>query len=388
VTRSVAASSVAVLLAIPRVFAVAARQPSSVRSGVLSQCTHSRRHEARHRHLAFLVFVIGSSLALYAWRAPTVGLGRRFEWARGADLPVLKNVLLMGLRRGCWLGTLYPLLLTRRHGNDLVGPPYFRNRVRAVMGAPRVPYGRRSLARGRRRSCPRCEALATGRSSSRSSRRCSPHGCAATSASSRAGAGDAFWVVAALLTDRRPASSRAAWCRTKMWINQPRGSFRGDGRMMIAHFGIASRHLRREAGSEREVERDVKMEVAIPQRCAANLTFRGREPPGRGRTTRAQGTVEVTRDGRPGTTLNPEEVFPGSGQTMTKRHRTPASREDLTYRSDEPLKGNTWIRAASTSSPSVGGSGEAACLMGIRRLHCATDRRYARRSGKQRRTQR
>src|SRR3981081_3526400 len=51
-----------------------------VRSGVLTSVHAFATDTARGRViLAFLATVIGGSLALYAWRAPKVGLGARFE---------------------------------------------------------------------------------------------------------------------------------------------------------------------------------------------------------------------------------------------------------------------------------------------------------------------
>ena len=51
-----------------------------VRSGVLSS-VHAFATDPRRGLfiLAFLVIVIGGSLALFAWRAPKVGLGQRFR---------------------------------------------------------------------------------------------------------------------------------------------------------------------------------------------------------------------------------------------------------------------------------------------------------------------
>jgi cytochrome c-type biogenesis protein CcmF len=76
--------------------------------------------------LAFLALVVGSSLVLYAWRAPSVGLGGRFELLSRETLLLVNNVLLAVAAAAVLLGTLYPLLLDAVSGNKIsVGAPYF-----------------------------------------------------------------------------------------------------------------------------------------------------------------------------------------------------------------------------------------------------------------------
>ena len=98
-----------------------------VRSGVLSS-VHAFATDPRRGLfiLAFLVVVIGASLALYAWRAPTVGLGARFALLSRESLLLSNNVLLLVACGAVLLGTLYPLALDAMDlGKISVGPPYF-----------------------------------------------------------------------------------------------------------------------------------------------------------------------------------------------------------------------------------------------------------------------
>src|SRR6185369_1825954 len=78
-----------------------------VRSGVLSS-VHAFATDPRRGLfiLAFLVIVIGSSLALYAWRAPTVGLGARFALLSRETLLLANNVLLVSACGAVLLVTL------------------------------------------------------------------------------------------------------------------------------------------------------------------------------------------------------------------------------------------------------------------------------------------
>jgi cytochrome c-type biogenesis protein CcmF len=98
-----------------------------VRSGVLTS-VHAFATDPRRGLfiLAFLAVVIGGSLALYAWRAPTVGLGERFALFSRESLLLLNNVLLLTAAATILLGTLYPLFLDALDlGKISVGAPYF-----------------------------------------------------------------------------------------------------------------------------------------------------------------------------------------------------------------------------------------------------------------------
>ena len=98
-----------------------------VRSGVLTS-VHAFATDPRRGIfiLALLVAVIGSSLALYAWRAPKVGLGGRFALLSRESLLLTNNVLLVVAAATVLLGTLYPLLIDALGlGKLSVGPPYF-----------------------------------------------------------------------------------------------------------------------------------------------------------------------------------------------------------------------------------------------------------------------
>ena len=98
-----------------------------VRSGVLTSVHAFATDPTRGIFiLSFLVVVIGSSLALFAWRAPKVGLGGRFGLFSRESLLLTNNVLLVVACGTVLLGTLYPLLIDALGGGKLsVGPPYF-----------------------------------------------------------------------------------------------------------------------------------------------------------------------------------------------------------------------------------------------------------------------
>jgi cytochrome c-type biogenesis protein CcmF len=98
-----------------------------VRSGVLTSVHAFATDPQRGVFiLIFLVLVIGSSLALFALRAPKVGLGGRFDAVSRESLLLANNVLLAVACGAVLLGTLYPLFLDALGlGKISVGPPYF-----------------------------------------------------------------------------------------------------------------------------------------------------------------------------------------------------------------------------------------------------------------------
>ena len=99
-----------------------------VRSGVLTS-VHAFATDPRRGIfiLAFLVIVIGSSLLLFAWRAPKVGLGGGFALVSRETLLLVNNVLLVVAAASVLLGTLYPLIIDALGlGKLSVGPPYFQ----------------------------------------------------------------------------------------------------------------------------------------------------------------------------------------------------------------------------------------------------------------------
>ena len=100
-----------------------------VRSGVLTS-VHAFATDPRRGIfiLIFLALVVGSSLILYAWRAPKSTLGGKFSLSSREVFILLGNVFLVVSAGSVLLGTLYPLLIDALHlGKISVGPPYFNS---------------------------------------------------------------------------------------------------------------------------------------------------------------------------------------------------------------------------------------------------------------------
>ena len=100
-----------------------------VRSGVLTS-VHAFATDPKRGIfiLIFLVLVVGSSLVLYAWRAPKSSIGGKFSLTSRETFILLGNVFLVVSAASVLLGTLYPLLIDALHlGKISVGPPYFNS---------------------------------------------------------------------------------------------------------------------------------------------------------------------------------------------------------------------------------------------------------------------
>ncbi|WAJ36034.1 heme lyase CcmF/NrfE family subunit [Pseudomonas sp. GOM7] len=107
-----------------------------VRSGVLTSVHAFATDPERGVFiLAFLLLVVGGSLALFALRAPVVRSQVGFGlWSR-ETLLLVNNIVLVVSAAMILLGTLYPLVLDALTGAKLsVGPPYFNALFLPLMG--------------------------------------------------------------------------------------------------------------------------------------------------------------------------------------------------------------------------------------------------------------
>jgi cytochrome c-type biogenesis protein CcmF len=98
-----------------------------VRSGVLTSVHSFASDPTRGVFiLAILVFFIGGSLGLYAWRAPMLKQGGLFAPISREGALVLNNLFLTTACATVFVGTLYPLALEALTGSKIsVGAPFF-----------------------------------------------------------------------------------------------------------------------------------------------------------------------------------------------------------------------------------------------------------------------
>jgi cytochrome c-type biogenesis protein CcmF len=103
----------------------------------------------------FWFFVVGASLILFAWRAPKVGLGGRFDLVSRESALLANNVLLVVAAASVLLGTLYPLFLDALGlGKISVGPPYFDAVFIPIMAPAMFLMGIGPISRWKKSSVP------------------------------------------------------------------------------------------------------------------------------------------------------------------------------------------------------------------------------------------
>ncbi len=208
-----------------------------VRSGILNSVHAFANDPARGVFiLALLALVIGGSLLLFAWRAPSLTSGGVFAPVSREGGLVLNNILLCALCAVVVTGTMYPPFMQILTGRTLsVGKPFFDATtipltlpLLIAMGiGPLLPWKRARLAPVLRRLKPALFAvLLTLGAGAYAIGSLLPVLCAAA----------AVWVIAASLTDlasRLGAGQGMAVLRQRM-----RGLPRAVWGSAIAHIGV------------------------------------------------------------------------------------------------------------------------------------------------------
>ena len=97
-----------------------------VRSGVLTSVHAFASDPDRGVFiLAFLIIVVGGSLALYSWRAPRLKSAAQTNLLSREMALLFNNIFLTVATAAILLGTLYPIAIDAMGGKISVGPPYF-----------------------------------------------------------------------------------------------------------------------------------------------------------------------------------------------------------------------------------------------------------------------
>ena len=351
-----------------------------VRSGVLSSVHAFATDPTRGLFiLGFLVVVVGASLALYAWRAPTVGLGARFALLSRETLLLSNNVLLLVACAAVLLGTLYPLVLDALGlGKISVGPPYFDAVFAPLMVPVVVLMGVGPLARWKQAELPDLAqrlkwaagaAVVAAAVSSWLAGRMSLFGAL--------GLLLAWWVVFGVLTDfwERVAPRGAA---SGSWLTRLGMISRASYGMMVAHLGVAVFIVGVTMVRTLEVEQDVKMKpggsTVVDGITFTLREFREVEGPN---YSAVRAWVEVTRDGRKVTDMYPEKrVYRVQTMPMTEASIRTGLTKDLYVSLGEPVDGGAaWIVRVYVK-PFVDWIWGGCALMALGGLLAATDRRY------------
>jgi len=350
-----------------------------VRSGVLSSVHAFATDPKRGLFiLGFLAVVTGGSLALYAWRAPQVGLGSRFAALSRESMLLANNVMLVVAMATVLLGTLYPLVLDALGlGKISVGPPYFDSVFVPIMAPVVFLMGVGPLARWRQAEVPDLArrlrlalaltipaALATQWAAGR------------IGAMATVGLAFAWWIVFAVATDLWERLKVGAGVAGSVW-SRARALPRAMLGMMLAHLGVAAFAFGVSMVKTYEVERDVKMAVGDTTEIAGYVfTWRGVRDLQGPNYVAAQGLVEVTRNGKPVATMHPEKrVYRVQQNPMTEAAIDSGVTRDLYVSLGEAVAGGAWIVRV-YYKPFVDWIWGGAVLMALGGLLAASDRRY------------
>jgi cytochrome c-type biogenesis protein CcmF len=355
-----------------------------VRSGVLSS-VHAFATDPRRGLfiLAFLTVVIGSSFTLFAWRAPTVGLGARFALFSKETSLLANNVLFMVAAGVVLLGTLYPLLLDAMGmGKISVGPPYFDSVFMPLMLPTIFLMGVGPMARWKETSVPDLASRlkwAAGVTVVASILT----GLLAGSIHLVASIGllMSYWIFSSVATDFwervRPEGKGFAELRRRM--GQIPRALAG---MMVAHIGVAVFCLGVTMVKTYEVESDVKMAVGDTTTVKGyQFAFKGvKQITGPNYdATRAQ--IEITRNGSRVAELHPEKrIYRVQQNPMTEAAISPGLTRDLYVSMGEEVEGGTWIIRVYVK-PFIDWIWGGCLVMAFGGFLALTDRRYRRKAG-------
>ena len=312
-----------------------------VRSGVLTS-VHAFATDPRRGIfiLIFLVAVIGTSLALFAWRAPKVGLGGRFALVSRESLLLTNNVLLVVACATVLLGTLYPLLIDALGiGKISVGPPYFNAVFVPVMAPVLFLMGVAPFARWKEASIP--EITRTVRWAMIAAAVVAialPLVYGQWTALTALGILLAAWVTFTTLTAfvQRVQHTRAGQSFLSAAFKQPR-SFIG---MCVAHFGIAVFVVGVTMVNSFQDEKDVKMAPGETVSVAGySFTFNGVKEVQGPNYIAAQGDFDLSVDGKFRLKMEPEKRnYASSGMPMTEAAIDAGILRDVYVSLGEPIE--------------------------------------------------
>ena len=346
-----------------------------VRAGVLTS-VHAFAADPRRGIfiLILLALVIGSSLVLFALRAPKVGLGGRFSLVSRESLLLTNNVLLLVAASSVLLGTLYPLFIDALGlGKLSVGPPYF-NSVFMPLMLPVLflmavgPFARwkqadvGELARRLRWAFVACLIVALT----------VPWLMGRWSPLVALGLLLAAWIVGGVVADVAPRlrSSRSILGQPRHWYG-----------MHVAHLGMAVFVVGVTLVKGYETEKDVRMEPNDTV-TVGGYTFRFlgvREVQGPNYLS-MKGDVELSKDGRVLRLMHPEKRrYASSAMPMTEAAIDIGLTRDVYVSLGEPVdieqgKGAWSVRVY--HKPFVDWIWGGCLFMALGGLLAAADRRY------------
>ena len=314
-----------------------------VRSGVLTS-VHAFATDPRRGIfiLVFLVVVIGSSLALFAWRAPKVGLGGSFKLVSRESMLLTNNVFLLVAAGSVLLGTLYPLFLDALDlGKISVGPPYFDSVFVPLMTPALFLMGIGPMARWKEASLP--DLLVRVKwafAVSVASALLLPLTMGKWSPMISFGLLLAFWILTTAVVNLRLRLAAVSGDLWSLLSSQPR-SYYG---MLLAHCGVAVFIIGVTLVKGYETERDVRMAIGDTV-TVGDYTFRfeGVENITGPNYRAARGNVRVLQDEQTLRVMHPEKrIYNAQNTPMTEAAISTGLFGDLYVSLGEPVSDGAW----------------------------------------------
>jgi cytochrome c-type biogenesis protein CcmF len=348
-----------------------------VRSGVLTS-VHAFATDPKRGIfiLIFLAVVVGSSLTLFAWRASRVGLGGRFAPVSRESMLLTNNALLLVAVGAVLLGTLYPLVLDALGlGKISVGPPYFETVFVPLMAPALFLMGVGPLARWKQASLPELAVrLRWALAVSFAAAIVVPLAMGGWSTMVGFGLLLAAWIVATSLISLRGQLAHVPTGRIGARLARLPRSYYG---MLLAHLGIAVFVVGVTLVKGYEIESDVRMEVGDSSQLAGYVfrlvDIKDVKGPNYVAT---RGTIDITRDGSPVTTLEPEKrLYTVQNMPMTEAAIDAGLTRHLYVALGEPINPKVWI-VRLYYKPYIGWIWGGCLLMAFGGLLAAIDRRY------------
>jgi cytochrome c-type biogenesis protein CcmF len=349
-----------------------------VRSGVLTS-VHAFATDPKRGIfiLTFLVVVIGSSLLLFAWRAPKIGLGGKFELISRETFLLSNNVLLTVASASVFLGTLYPLFMDALgFGKLSVGPPYFQAVFVPLMVPMILMMGLGPVARWKQSSVPDIwQRIKWALASSMVIALLLPLVIGHWTPMIALGLLLAFWVITTTLSDayKRISGEGALSARLKKQTLSYYG-------MQFAHLGIAIFIIGVTLVKGYETERDVRMDIGDTV-AAGGYVFRfdgvSQQPGPNYIANQGHFTVK-DNNGKLVTELFPEKrEYNASGMPMTEASIKTGLFGDLYVSLGEPIPNSNGAWAVRVYiKPFVDWIWGGCLLMALGGMLAISDRRY------------
>jgi cytochrome c-type biogenesis protein CcmF len=357
-----------------------------VRSGVLTS-VHAFATDPKRGIfiLGFLTFVIGGSLALYAWRAKQVGLGSKFEVLSRESLLLTNNVLLIVAAGSVLLGTLYPLFVDALNlGKLSVGPPYFNSVFVPLMAPAAFLIGVGPIARWKHAKIPELAVrLRFAFVLSLVTAVILPFVIGGWKWRASLGLLLFCWIVA--------TSAQNIWSRVRgqsgesSLLNRLKAPPRSYYGMHLAHIGVAVFIAGVTVVTSYQTEKDVKMNIGDTVSVGGYEFRLSNLAQYQGPNFQAvRADMEVTKDGEPVAVMHPEKrAFTVSGNATSETAIDRSVWRDLYLSLGDEIPGGGWtVRVY--HKPLVNWIWGGALLMAIGGGFAVTDRRYALASRKQR----